>query len=571
MIINRITLVLSLTFFLLFSHQVISQERRYSLIIDFPENTANSDWIGEIIKSHYRDSTEVIRALDAFRDRYYRKGYLAAGFHSLEVGDSVIRVTFYSGYSYHWGRVSLPRTYPPGFPKVPRSIKVKTGKSISIEESENIRDAFVEMYENNGYPFASVRYDSIKIKDSIVEAKVLVEPGQVVFIDSIVNRSEKVVSEKVLKQIIGIKTGQLYSEKKIIRAGKQLNNSEIIRMTRPLEVGFTDDKAWIYISPKRKMANSFDGVIGLVPGAANRAGLALTGSLDVRLSNLLRQAEALNIRWKAPGNQNQQLKAGFEIPYLLGWPIGITSSLDLLRKDSSYLSTDWTFGFQVAFRLQNRVGFYIRQKASNILLQTPNPLLSDVGVKMYGLNWNWQQLENPLNPRKGFMISTDLGVGSKRLGRSESADGTSVYWEGRSDADCFIPLGKFLVLNIGGQGGYLQGGQVYDNERFRTGGIYSLRGFDEESILADSFVLGTLELRYLFSRNSNFHLFMDGGRWWSKISDLSRKGTPIGFGAGVALETRAGILLLDYALGVSEDIPLSIRNGKIHLGIKSLF
>ena len=190
MILKQSTLALCLIFSLLFNQEAVNQEKRCKLDIDFPANTANQEWIAEVTKSLYIDSTEAVHAMVTLRDRYYQAGYLAAGFNSLEVSDSFIRTAFYSGYSYNWGRVSLPRIHPPGFPRVPRSHRVKSGTPISIEKIENIRDAYVEMYENNGYPFASVRYDSIKISDSIVEASIIVDPGRFLRIDSIVYRSD---------------------------------------------------------------------------------------------------------------------------------------------------------------------------------------------------------------------------------------------------------------------------------------------------------------------------------------------------------------------------------------------
>ena len=302
MIFSRITLTLCLAFYLVFTPRAISQERSYKLDIDFSADTPNKEWIAEITGSEYTDSSEIINALLVLRDKYYREGYLAAGFDILEIKNSIYKAYFNSGAQYLWGKLSIPEQYPPGINRIPRSILKKSEKALSISGSENIRSDLLRIFENNGYPFASARYDSINIIDSIVEATIFVEPGPFIIIDSLVSRSESFVSQKVLEQIIGLKIGQAYSEKDIIRAVRQIENSEIISMSRPLEVGFMEDKAWVYLSPKKKMANSFDGLIGLVPGGIDGNGLSLTGSLDLQLSNLIKQAETFSVRWKAPGN-----------------------------------------------------------------------------------------------------------------------------------------------------------------------------------------------------------------------------------------------------------------------------
>ncbi len=426
------------------------------------------------------------------------------------------------------------------------------------------------IYENNGYPFASVRYDSLSFSEGYLNANLLVESGPLVRIDSIINRSSIVVSNKVLEQFIGLKSGQLYSEKKLIAAGIQLDNSKIIQMLSPLEVGFNEGKAWVYLGAKKKVSNSFDGIVGISPGASNERGFALTGSLDLVLSNLAKQAETLSILWKAPGNQNQRFQAGLNVPYFLGWPLGFSSSMEIFRKDSSYLNTNWSFGINASLQNQNTVGCFYKEKTSNIILTRPISTLSDVKVKLYGISWIMDRLKNPVNPTRGIFINAYLGVGNKSS-QDIGDEYTNVYMEGEGMSDFFIPITKAWVFHLGARGAYLNGGQVYENEKFKLGGLHSLRGFDEESLLSDAYLIGTFELRYLFSKNSNVHLFLDAGSLWSTDSDSYTLDKPKGFGLGVTLETRAGILLLDYAFGVSEDVPLNIRLGKIHLGIKSLF
>ncbi len=568
---RRITIILCLVFLLISRLGAFSQEKSFRISIDFPPGIAHPEWIHKVNESSFSDSLEMVNALKALRGKYYRIGYLSAGLDFLNSDGNTYKAKFSSGRQYNWGCIKLPEYHSPGVSRIPRSVKIRAGKPVSIEESESTREALVKIYENSGYPFVSVRYDSLSLSDGIIHANLFVEPGPLVLIDSIINRSENIVSNKVLEQMIGLKPGQAYSEKKLADASNQLNNSSIIQLVNPLEVGFNDDKAWIFLGARKKTANSFDGIVGLVPGAANSRGFALTGSLDLLLSNLLKQAETFSIRWKAPGNQNQRFQAALDVPYFIGWPVGFSSSMEIFRKDSSYLNTSWSFGIQASIQNNNRIGFYYKEKASNVLLRIPSANLSDVKVKLYGLAWSLDKLQNPLNPTKGIYINTDFGVGSKISSNSENVEESNVYWEANAVSDFFIPIAKTWVFHLGARGAYLNGGQVYENEKFKIGGLHSLRGFEEESILADAYLIGTFELRYLFSKNSNAHLFMDVGNLWYPGAESDIVANPRGFGIGVSLETRAGILLLDYALGASQDIPVNIRQSKIHLGIKSLF
>jgi hemolysin activation/secretion protein len=108
---------------------------------------------------------------------------------------------------------------------------------------------------------------------------------------------------------------------------------------------------------------------------------------------------------------------------------------------------------------------------------------------------------------------------------------------------------------------------------YRVGGLKTLRGFDEESILASSYYIFTLEYRYLLEENSYLYFFGDGA--YTENLSISYTGdrydTPYGFGAGISFETKAGIFSINYALGSQYGNPIDVRAGKVHFGIVNYF
>ncbi len=99
----------------------------------------------------------------------------------------------------------------------------------------------------------------------------------------------------------------------------------------------------------------------------------------------------------------------------------------------------------------------------------------------------------------------------------------------------------------------------------------TLRGFDEESIFASSYVVGTIEYRFLLEENSWFFAFTDFAWYENNSKDAWDTDTPYGFGTGVTFETKAGIFALTYALGSRYGQPIELRSGKIHVGFIGLF
>jgi len=106
---------------------------------------------------------------------------------------------------------------------------------------------------------------------------------------------------------------------------------------------------------------------------------------------------------------------------------------------------------------------------------------------------------------------------------------------------------------------------------FRIGGLKTLRGFDEESIYASTYVIPTLEYRFLFEKNSNLFVFGEGA--WYENNNVAEytQDTPISVGAGINFETKAGIFTLSYAIGKQYGNGFDLRIGKIHAGLTALF
>ncbi|MEG1556683.1 MAG: BamA/TamA family outer membrane protein, partial [Bacteroidales bacterium] len=150
----------------------------------------------------------------------------------------------------------------------------------------------------------------------------------------------------------------------------------------------------------------------------------------------------------------------------------------------------------------------------------------------------------------------------------EGVDMQTVRYRIVSKIDGYIPLHKRWVLVLKLQGGTLFGKENYLNELFKIGGMSTLQGFDEESIYASSYAIGTSELRFLFAKKSYLNLFFNGAWYEQKRNNYYIHDTPYGFGLGFSFDTKAGMFYLSYALGKQFNNPISFKTGKIHFGIK---
>ena len=103
------------------------------------------------------------------------------------------------------------------------------------------------------------------------------------------------------------------------------------------------------------------------------------------------------------------------------------------------------------------------------------------------------------------------------------------------------------------------------------GGYKLLRGFDEQSILASEYAVGTLEYRYLLGLNSYMFVFTDVGWAGNNVPGYDLNSMFIGTGVGMAFETKAGIFNMSFAIGKQGSAPFDFHDTKIHLGYVSFF
>jgi outer membrane protein assembly factor BamA len=210
---------------------------------------------------------------------------------------------------------------------------------------------------------------------------------------------------------------------------------------------------------------------------------------------------------------------------------------------------------------------------------TTLPPNADIRNNMYGVGLKYEKLDYRLNPRKGFSVVMNASAGTKKILKNAKLNPivydklklNSAIYTGDLEGSIFIPFLNRNTVKVGVQTAFLDGETTFQNELFRIGGLKSLRGFDEESIYATAYSIFTLEYRFILEQNSYLYVFGDQA-WYEKnnISNYVRD-TPIGFGAGISFETKAGIFSINYALGKQFDNPIQLKSGKIHFGIVNYF
>jgi hemolysin activation/secretion protein len=218
------------------------------------------------------------------------------------------------------------------------------------------------------------------------------------------------------------------------------------------------------------------------------------------------------------------------------------------------------------------------------------PQTSDIRYDQYGIGFRVSEYDYFLNPRKGYGIEFSGGVGIKQIIENStikdivlygnSGETYSVYdstkmqyvqYKFSLNADVFIPVAKRATFRTQVNGAHIQAENIFFNELYRIGGIRTLKGFDEQSIFASSYIIINTELRYLLQQNSNFIFFWNGA-WYRNVAVTPVKSDkPFGFGAGLNFETGAGVFSIFYAVGKQFNNTIEFDKAKIHFGFVNYF
>ncbi len=525
------------------------------------------------------------------------QGYLAAAADSVVMTDTALYAWIYRGPVYRWARLS--------FEKIPAALLNDMNIKARDWEQRNIgpgsmaalSERMLKYCEDNGYPFAYTSLENITRKEEGLYADMVLERGRLVRYDSLVIETDIDVSREFLQNYLGIRQGDLYNESQLRLVSKRLNELPFLQEAKPWQVEFTLAGNKLHLYLKERKANQLNGLIGLQPNTVETGKFMLTADILLALKNVLGYGESIaatyqNLQYKSP-----RFHADVTVPYILGTPFGLEGSFDLFKRDTTFRRTS----FDAGIRYQLNATDYIKvayQAFSNRLITADTNYVKfnrrlpgnlDVSSKGAVVEFYMDRTDFRLNPRKGWqakvsgsglvrtVIPNDAitgindGSGFNYAGLYDTANTDKYQYRVTGAAGYYVALFRNMVLKAGYNGGYISGHNLFLNELYQLGGFKLLRGFDEQSIYASQYHVGTLELRLLLSRTSYFYLFSDNAYIIARYNAVNREDYPVSFGGGLTLENKAGVFNIALGLGKHSGENFQFKQAKIHFGYTAYF
>jgi outer membrane protein assembly factor BamA len=531
----------------------------------------------------YWPDTSMTRLLSV----YHRQGFYMARIDSLRErvsSDSAfidIEICMFEGHRMKTGRIEI-RGVDDGW-------RQEFGARMEMQEGRWFDEALLEQdiqrildhLENSGHPLSRVAIDSLSLNRDRdpprMDIVLYVDAGPSIRLESIRVQGNRFTKENVILREARLKIGTPYHHKDVLSIRERLQRLGFFQEVAEPEVAFFQDRAAVTLRVMEGNSTTIDGVVGYHPSTNDRESGYFTGRLECTFRNLLGTGRFLEAYWEKKDAYSQAMRFGYVEPWLAGWPVHLGIHFEQEIRDTTYIEREWDFSVRyvpwATFSLSLKGGHReVHPDSSAIMIfdvaRTRSWLVSAA------IDYN--TLDEPLNPSRGVRYQTTVTLGRKR-NFTQPAVIDPEDWKSvvntrllQADAEAVFPTfrrqGFYLGLHVV---------EVRTGDRFvplsdqiRFGGARTLRGYAEDAFRGTLVSWLNAEYRFRMGRYSRFFVFFDCGVYQRREAVLGLiKGTKAGYGIGLRLETRLGLIGIDYGLGEGD----SPMRGKVHVGLTGRF
>ncbi|HMO33490.1 MAG TPA: BamA/TamA family outer membrane protein [Lacibacter sp.] len=529
------------------------------------------------------------------------RGYLAASVDEVQADSAGATVQLYLGPAVKWVQLRTPGIPADWLQAAGYRERNFRNQLLDYSAFQLLQTRLLQKLENSGYPFARVQVDSLDWQPAGLTAALTLEQGPLYRIDSIRVFGDVNIRNVFLQRYLEIPNGSVYDQQKLQRISNKLLQLPYLVEEQPWNMNLLGTGSILNLYLKNRKNSQINGIVGFLPATDQLGGnkLQVTGDFNLNLKNGFGLGESLVILFQQIQVQSPRLQLAYQQPFLFGSAFGTDVSFDGFKKDSSFLNIRLQAGVQYAFGGNRNGKVFVQQFITNLdLVDTASirfskrlPEQIDQTTTSMGLDYEWWNTDYRFNPRSGFDIRVSGSAGIRRIRPNNSItaiknpldpafDYRSLYdsiqlraytFRITTNTARYFRTGRQTTLKTALQAGWVQSPSLFRNELFQLGGFRLLRGFDDESIFASSYAVITTEYRLLIGLNSFLYAFTDAGlvRNQSQFSNSTNRF--FGAGGGMAFETKAGIFNVAFAAGVRNDLPLNLRQSKIHFGYLNFF
>lgn len=502
-------------------------------------------------KTAVSDSISAVKFLDSLS----QNNYYFTTIKNVKKNENNTEIFYDKGKNYNEAYIVLS-------PEISEDFPLK--QDFFSKNVDSLKENLNEKYRARGYIFNRIKTQFKGLKNTYPLLEISVIKNKVRTIDDFIFKGYDKIPRPFVKKLEREYRGKIYEEKRLNELNKTLENHPFFSLEKVPQTLYTQDSTKIYLFLERKKSNTFDGVLGF--GNDKNEKFNFSGSLNVNFRNMFNRFETVNIFWQRNPDSGQNFDLKTDFPFLFKTTVGTQIDVNIFRQDSTYATVKLLPSLYFHLKNNQKLGLRGRFESSSVTdsLYLPGKDFSKKGVGL------WYEFIEP-SEIDLFLYKTRLRVEGEYISANYDQDNLTV----KQNTFLFSGERNFHIsgnnyMNIRGETALLNSkNSLATNELMRFGGWNSLRGFNENSILADFYYFGTAEYRYLLANQAFFDVFAQYGQLNNRYLDLRPQLYSFGFGFNFLLP----IGLMSFQISNGSEFGNAVKFGdtKIHWGILSRF
>ena len=504
-----------------------------------------------------------------------------------------IRIQINEGSQIRTGQVTMSGNRLFSTSDLQRELGLHDGTPFSQIALEGGIDRILALYSERGHPKMQIELSEFHLlpDHGKIDFHLNVHEGDEVRIGEIKLTGLKKTKSHVVLRDLPIQTGEVFDQRKIDQSLRHLTNLGYFYEVNPLvlEEGQTPDTIVFHARMTEARTGRLTGIIGYAPPSSEVDDAPrLTGTIEASDSNLLGTGRRASFFWKS--GLLKTLRFGYREPWAFGKPASIGVEYVQLKQRNQFtdaeseeqsgsltISTRFRETFEGALAISYKRIDYAAVDASlpvptgpvdlpassnrpfsQFPRNGPLDIQAQTGVK-HGVTFSLIRDSRNyfLNPTRGRRdsVAFEFSRGDFRLRK---------LW---ADFQQYLPTWRKQVIALGLHAATTWGDNIPPTELFYLGGANTLRGYNEDWFSGPRRVYTNFEYRLIVGRASRIFVFVDLG----SVTQVSQPSVfaplRVGYGFGMRLESRGGLLRIDYGLAAGS----SALQGKIHVNLGTSF
>jgi outer membrane protein assembly complex protein YaeT len=499
--------------------------------------------------------------LEAIRALYRDRGYQAAAIPPAEVeidrerGEATVRVRIDEGRKWTVEQVDFEGNEVLGDSALLEVLALAQGQALTRSGLDASRAALRRAYDQIGHDQARVLYRISGEDPTARRVTFEIVEGPFHQVGPIQVAGNSHTRSRVIRRNLSLETGQPLRAEDLLESQRRLARLGIFRSVDVRAAGNPADPLQpvvVNVIEAPNLQTSF--------GVGYDTDQGARGFVQVADTNFLGRGQRLGglARASAP---NQRAELFFAEPHLFGRPIeGFLNAFWSYQEEESFDETRTGITVRGSRRFHANT-FQARYRLEDVALDNvqvttidPDEKVEDVRLGSLGGSLVRNLLDDPLNPRRGFLLTADLSVFHPYLASEET------FVKLFSGVSVFRPLPRGLVwaqaLRIGLAEPF-NGSEVPLSERFFAGGDTTIRGFKRDQVGpldpvtgsptgGEAMLILNEELRFPIWKHVGGTLFYDAGNVYEDIRAIQLSDVRTVLGIGARYETPIGPIRLEY-------------------------